>query len=383
MSEKEKKSQRKFGLTVFAVDNGISIYILTFMLLLFGVNSYNSMPKEAYPEISFPQLFVVTSYFGNSAADIENLITDPLEEKIAEVDGLKKMTSKSLQDFSIITAEFFSDIDLTDANRRLKDAVDKAQSELPGDLRGDPEVLEINFAELPIMTVNMSGSFTNDELVNYAEYLQDVIEDIPEISEVDIKGNRDREVAIEMDLRRMQAQKVSFSDVEQAVNRENITMSGGEILNNDFRRNIRIVGEFESVAEIKELIVKSEMQRPIYLKDIADVKFAYEDLTSIARADLEPVVSLDVIKKKGENLLSAADKIKERLAEAEASVLPKEMKVTLFNDMSRQTDMMVNNLQNSIIFGMILVILVLLLFLGIRNSLFVGLAIPLSMLKGI
>ena len=176
MQSEEKKSQRKFGITNFAVDNAISIFILAFMLMLFGVNSYNNMPKEAYPEITFPQLFVVTPYFGNSAADIENLITDPLEEEITEVDGLKKMTSKSLQDFSIITVEFYSDIDLSDANRRLKDAVDKAQSELPNDLRDDPEVLEVNFAELPIMTINLAGNFTNDELVNYAEYLEDIIE---------------------------------------------------------------------------------------------------------------------------------------------------------------------------------------------------------------
>ncbi|MFK7933346.1 MAG: efflux RND transporter permease subunit [Saprospiraceae bacterium] len=383
MEENKKRSQRKFGITNFAVDNAISIFILAFMLMLFGINSYNSMPKEAYPEITFPQLFVVTPYFGNSAADIENLITDPLEEEIAEVDGLKKMTSKSLQDFSIITAEFYSDVDLSDANRRLKDAVDKGLSELPNDMRDDPEVLEVNFAELPIMTINLAGNFTNDELVNYAEYLEEIVEGLPEISEVDIKGNRDREVAIEMDLRRMQAQRVSFSDVEQAVSRENITMSGGELLTNDFRRNIRIVGEFKNTQEIENLIVKSEFQRSIYLKDIANVEFTYEDLKSIARADLEPVVSLDVIKKKGQNLLSAAAKIKKEIRDAEADVLPANMSVTLFNDMSLQTEMMVSNLQNSIIFGMILVILVLLLFLGTRNSLFVGIAIPLSMLMGI
>ena len=374
---------RTFGLSSGAVNNATSVFILAFMILLFGVYSYTSMPKEAYPEITFPQLFVVTPYFGNSADDIENLITDPLEDEVAEVDGLKKMTSKSQQDFSIITAEFYSDVDLDVANQRLKDAVDKAKSELPNDLRDDPEVLEINFSELPIMTINLAGNFTPEELVSYAEYVEEEIEDLPEISEVDIKGNRDREVIISVDALKMQALKVTFMDIEQAVAQENVTLSGGEILTNDFRRNIRILGEFENVQQMEGLIVKSENQRPIYLRDIADVQLGYEDLTSIARADLDPVISLDVIKKSGENLISAAQQIRDIVDEAKRETLPEGMKVTIFNDLSVQTEMMVSNLQNSIIFGMILVVLVLLLFLGLRNALFVGLAIPLSMLMGI
>ena len=383
MAQPTAPKKSNFGLSTLAIDNATSIIILTAMIFLFGTYSYVSIPKEAYPEIPFPQIFVNTVYFGNSAADIENLITRELEKEIAEVDDIKKVTSKSQQDYSIIIAEFQADVDLDVAERKLKDAVDRAKPELPSDLDRDPEVLKINLAELPIMTINMAGPFTNDELLNYAEYVEEKIEALGEISEVDIKGDRKREVQINVDLPRMESLQVSFGDIENAVRSENITMSGGEVVGNDFRRTIRIVGEFERVEQLEEMIVKSENQTPIYLRDIAEVKFGYKDLTSIARADGSPVISLDVIKEKGENLITAAENIREILDAAEADVLPDNMEVTVFNDLSVQTEMMVSNLQNSIISGIILVVLVLLFFLGIRNALFVGIAIPLSMLMGI
>ncbi|MEO1517325.1 MAG: efflux RND transporter permease subunit [Bacteroidota bacterium] len=374
---------REFSLSTLAVDNRTSVFLLTFMILLFGVLSYISMPKESYPEIPWPKVYINTVYFGNSAEDIENLITRPLEKEIATLSEVKKITSSSLQDYSLISVEFISDVDLDDATRKIKDAVDKAKSELPNDLTQEPEVLDINLSELPIMTVNLSGPFTNDELDRYAEYLKEKIKDLKEISDVDVKGVMDKEIAIEVDLPKMEAMEVSFTDIENAIRSENITMSGGEIVTNEFRRSIRIVGELKSVKQFEELIVKSINQRAIPLKEIARISFGFQDPTSIARADLSPVVSLDIIKKSGENLLDASDKIKIAVDDAKEKVFPKELSVSLFNDLSVQTRMMVSNLQNSIISGVILVVLVLLFFLGIRNSLFVGLAIPLSMLMGI
>ena len=246
MSNKIKEQLRKFGLTELAVDNSTSVFILTFMILFFGFRSYIDMPKEAYPEASFPALFVNTVYFGNAASDIENLVTRPLEKEIAGISGLKKVTSSSLQDYSLITAEFNSDEDMSDALRKVKDAVDKAKSELPNDLTSDPEVIEVNFSELPIMTVNLSGDFSNKELRSYAEYLQDEIEDLSEVSEVELKGALEREVKIDVDLPKMESLKVNFGDIENAIRSENMNMSGGEIVSNNFRRNIRILGEFKS-----------------------------------------------------------------------------------------------------------------------------------------
>lgn len=379
----KEKNYRSFGLTELAVDNATSIFILAFMILLFGLRSYDSVPKEQFPEVQFPQVYVNTPYFGNSAEDIESLVTRELEKELQSVDGVKTIRSTSIQDFSVITVEFNSGEDIDEAVRKVKDAVDKAKPELPNDLDQEPTVLDINFAEIPIVTVNISGEYTLDELINYAEYLQDEIETLDEVARAEIKGDREREVKIDVDLRRMESMQVSFTDIENAIASENLTLSSGEIVRDDFRRAVRVVGEFENVQEIENMIVKSEDLRPIYLKDIASVTFGYKDRTSIARADSNPVVSINVIKKQGENLLSAADKLKLILEEAQGKVLPADLDISLFNDQSDNTREQVSNLENSIISGVILVTLVLLFFLGLRNALFVGIAIPLSMLMGI
>ncbi|MFK8102448.1 MAG: efflux RND transporter permease subunit [Saprospiraceae bacterium] len=380
---KTKKGLREFGLTSLAVDNGTSVLVITIMILIFGVGAFNSMPKEQFPEISLPQVYINTIHFGNSAADIENLITRPIEKELQTIAGIKDIKSTSLQDYSVITAEFVSDMGIDEALLKVKDAVDKAKSELPTDLDQEPLVQDINLADLPIMTVNLSGNYSNDDLRDYGEYLEDKLEDIKEISSVDIKGALEREMKIDVDLYKMQSLRVNFQDIENAVASENITMSGGEIVNQDFRRAIRVVGEFKSAQELEDMIVKSENLKPIYLKDFADVSFGYKERTSYARSDALPVVSLDVKKRKGSNLLDASDKVKVIVAEAQVDYLPEGLKVSIFNDQSIQTRDEVANLLNSIISGVILVVLVLLFFLGIRNAMFVGMAIPLSMLMGI
>ncbi len=383
ISEKIKKGLREFNLTSFAVDNRTGIFVLTFVITLFGVIGYNRMPKESFPEMDWPEVYINTPYFGNSAKDIENLITRPLEKELGTISEIKKLKSSSLQDFSIITCEFDTDVEMDEAVRKVKDAVDRAKSELPNDLDDEPEVLEINLSEIPIMSVNISGDYSNDQLRKYAEYLEDEIEELKEISKVDLKGAIEREMKIEVDLMKMQSMEISFGDIENAVRGENLNMSGGEILNNEFRSSIRVIGEFRDADELKNMIVKNENNAPVYLRDIADVSFSEKERMSIARANRLPVISLDVIKRGGTNLLDASDKIKATVEKAKKEVFPDDIEVAIFNDQSIQTRDLVSNLENSIISGMILVITVLLFFLGIRNSMFVGLAIPLSMLMGI
>jgi len=374
---------KEFKLTSLAVDNATTIFLLTLMVLLFGMRSYRSMPKEQFPEVSFPTVFVNTPYFGNSAPDIEDLITRPLEKEINTIIGLERMTSISIQDFSVITVEFDPNVDLDEAVRKVKDAVDMAKSELPTDLDTDPQVMEINLSEIPIMSVNLSGDFSLDQLKDYAEYLEERVENLTEISQADIKGALEREVKIDADLVKMEALKVSFSDIENAVSSENLTLSGGEIVDEGYRRAVRIIGQFETMDQIRNMIVKSESQRPIYLKDIASVTYGYKETTSLARSDGLPVVSVDIIKRSGENLIDAAEKVKEIVEEAENNYFPADLKVSIFNDQSEYTKILISDLENSIISGMILVILILLFFMGLRNASFVGLAIPLSMLTGI
>ena len=282
------------------------------------------MPKEQFPEATFPTVFINTPYFGNSAAEIENLITRPLEKEIGSVNGLETMQSTSMQDYSVIVAEFDTDFEMDEVVRKVKDAVDLAKSELPTDLDQDPQVLEINLSDIPILTINLSGDYSMDELRGFAEYMEDEVEEVTEVSGVDIQGALEREVKIDMDLHKMQSLQISYQDVENAIAAENLNMSGGEIINNDFRRAIRVMGQFDEVSEIENVIIKSEDQRPIYLKNIAQVEYGFQERTSYARSNQLPVVSLNVIKRRGENLLDAADNIRVVVNEAQ-KVLPEDL----------------------------------------------------------
>jgi multidrug efflux pump subunit AcrB len=381
-TQNKNSKLREFSISTWSVNNQITIFLLTAMIFIFGIISYQSIPKEQFPEVTFPTVYINTPYFGNSAPDIEDLVTRPIEKEVQSVDGIKNITSTSVQDFSIIIAEFEADEDLDVAVRKVKDAVDKAKSELPSDLDQEPTVSEINTSDIPIVSVNISGDYSPEQLRNYAEFVQEELENIPEVSEVVLKGAVEREVKVDLNLPQMESLAISYNDIENAISGENLTLSAGEVVNDNIRRAIRVVGQFNDVDEIRNLIVKNEKQRPVYLRDIAEVEFGFKDRTSIARSDGLPVISLDVIKKKGENLLFAADEIAVVTEEVQAE-LPDDIKLSLFNDQSVNTRLQVNNLENSIISGVILVVLVLLFFLGLRNASFVGIAIPLSMLTGI
>ena len=373
------KTKREFKLSSLALNNTISVFILSALLILFGIYSYRTMPKESFPEIVFPLIYVQTPYAGNTPTDIENLITRPLEKEIKEVDGIKEMNSESVQDVSIINVEFNIDVDTERALQDVKDAVDRAKSDLPNDLDQDPVVLDIDLSRIPILNINLSGDYSIDDLVDYAENLQDEIEELPEISEATITGDKEKEVQVNVDLPKLKANELSFNDIQQAIASENINIGAGDILLGKTRRSIRTDAEFESMEEIRNVIVKHENGNIVYLKDVADVLFTYKEVESFARLDGEQVVSLNVIKKSGENLLEATDKIREILQQAKGKNLPEDLKVTITNDQSKQTRNQIANLENSIISGVILVTLVLLFFLGLRNATFVGLSIPFSM----
>ena len=381
MSEETKQKPREFKLTTLALNNKNTVYLLTFIITIFGFLSYRGLPKELFPEVVFPTILVQTVYPGNPPIDIENLITRPIEKEAENVKGLKKLTSTSLQDASMVMVEFNTNIPLGDALQEVKDAVDRAKGDLPTDLMTDPFVTDVDFSEFPIININLSGDFSLDELKRYAEYLEDKIESVSEVSKVEIQGVEDREIVIEVDMIRMEALGLAFYDIENAVSFENVSMSGGDIKLGKMRRSIRIVGEFKSVKEIESIVVKREQDRTIYLRDVAQVIDGYKEATTLARLNGQPVVSVQVIKKGGENLLNATDKIFDIISKAqETGALPNTMSITITNDQSDLIRKQLSNLENSLILGMILVVLVLFYFLGTRNALFVGISIPLSML---
>ncbi|HYG14834.1 MAG TPA: efflux RND transporter permease subunit [Bacteroidia bacterium] len=385
-TQEDNKKYKEFGPSSFSISNATSIYVLVLIIVIVGLVGYRAMPKESFPEIKQSIIYIGTVYPGNSPEDMENLVTRTIEKEIKGLKGLKKFTSTSIQDYSTIIVEFELDVPVEEALQDVKDAVDKIKNDLPNDLPNDPNIFEMDFSEFPVLNVNISGNFNYDVLKENAEYLQDEFEKLPEISSADLRGLLDKEVRISVDKNQMEALQISFQDIENAVAAENVTISGGEILSiegdNMNRRSIRVTGEFKDFRKMGNIIVKDENQQVVYLRDIATVEFAPEEPTSFARLDGYPVVSIDIKKKSGENLLNGVDKVREVLEKAKKSKLPPGMSVVLTNDQSVMTRDNVNNLENSIISGVILVVLVLLFFMGVRNAMFVGIAIPLSMLLG-
>lgn len=381
MSTDSKLKIRDFGPTSWALKNKNTVYLISGIIAIFGMIAYKGLPKELFPEVYFPTIMVQTVYPGNPPIDMENLISRPLEKELENVKGLKKLTSTSLQDASMILVEFNTNVEISDALQETKDAVDRAKNELPSDLPSDPLVSDIDFSEFPIININLSGDFSIEELKKYAEYLEDEIENVKEVSKVNIQGIEEREIAIEVDMIKMDALGLTFNDIEGAVAFENISMSGGDIKLGRMRRSIRILGEFKSIKEIEEIVVKREQDRTIYMRDVANVIDGYEEATTKARLDGQTVISVQVVKKSGENLLKATDQIFEILDNAkESGALPSTMNVTLTNDQSDLIRKQLSNLENSMVMGVLLVVLVLFYFLGTRNALFVGASIPLSML---
>lgn len=387
MSKKINEIIKEFRLSSWAVNNKISVYVIIGIITFIGINSYDSMPKESFPEVKQPIVYINTAYPGNSPVDMENLVSRPIEKEINTISGLKKLTSTNIQDFSIIVAEFELSVKGEKAVLEVKDAIDRAKIDLPNDLPADPSVMEMDFSEFPVMNVNVSGDYPQNKLKEYAEHLQDEIENLSAISSVDITGLSEEEVAVSIDRVKMEALEISLYDVESAIINENVTMSGGDIKSiegsNITRRNIRIDGEFKDWRDLENIIIKNEFQNIVYLRDIGSVSFGQKEATSYARLNGNPVVTLDIKKKSGGNLIEAAASIQNIVKKAKTGIFPKDLDVVITNDQSKMTKNMITNLENSIIMGVLLVVGVLVFFLGVRNSLFVGIAIPLSMLMGI
>ncbi|MEQ9426040.1 MAG: efflux RND transporter permease subunit [Cyclobacteriaceae bacterium] len=379
MTPKKKSVEKDFLLTNFALKNKTTVFFLTFLLIVMGIQTYLSLPKDSYPEINQPIVYVGTPHPGNSPLDMENLITRPIEKEINTIAEVDEIKSTSVQDHSTIIVEFTPDTDIEDALTKVKDAVDRAKPELPTDLENDPNVFEMNFSELPIMNVNLSGNYRIEELNEYAEYLEDEIEKITEISKVEIRGVDEREVQVKVNPYEMEARSVNFGDIEQAIQAENVTLSGGSVLDDGVRRSIRVLGEFDEPEQMNDIVVKHEKGNIVYLRDIALIDFDYKEKQSFARLEKQPVVMVDIVKRSGENLLIATEKVYDIIEQAKTNVFPDDLNISITNDQSEQTRDMVSNLENNIISGVILVVLVLLFFLGTRNAMFVGVAIPLSM----
>lgn len=384
MAKQKKNTEKEFKLSSWAIGNKTTIYMAMLLVLFLGGSAYNSMPRENFPEIRETKIYISSVYPGNTAEDIEKLITDPLEDKLKTVSNVVEITSTSQEDYSMVVVEFDEDISVDKAKQKVKDEIDAQTSneDWPtfNGAKVKPNIFELSMSEeMPILNINISGDYTVEKLKEYAEYLQDEIENLEEIKQVDIRGAQEKEVEVAVDIYKMMASSVSFSDILGAINNGNTTISAGNFKTSGQRRTIRILGEIDTPKQLENFVVKSENSDIVYLKDVATVSFKDKDITTFAREYGNPVVMLDVKKRSGKNMVAAAEKIEQIVAQTKANVFPSNLKINITNDQSSKTIGQVDDLVNNIIFGIILVVTVLMFFLGFKNALFVGFAIPMSM----
>ena len=377
------KKNKEFFLSSWAINNKTIIYVIMIIFLISGITAYKTMPRELFPEINSSNIFVTTIFPGNNAEEIEKLITDPLEQEIKGVIGLIEIESTSSEGISIINIEFDDDIPTEVARLRVKDLVDNVTvgDDWPtfNNAKVDPNIFEFDIAErFPVLNISLVGDYKVEELKEYAEYLDTRIERLPQVKTVEVRGIQDFEVEIAVNPYKMKATKTSFGNIINAISQENITISAGSLISDGQRRNVKIIGEVSNPSKLNRLIVKRD-DGPVYLEDVASVSFREKEATSFTRSFDQKTVMLEVVKRGGENAIFASNSIQEIIKDAKENFLPENLDVVVQNDQSEYTINSVNDLMNNLIFGIILVVTVLTFFLGLRNALFVGFAIPMSM----
>ncbi len=377
---KQINKWKEFALSSAAVNNRKTVYLVIIILLLGGISAYKNMPRESFPQIQVPEIYVNIPYPGNSPEIITDKIIKPFEKELNKLKGIEKITSTATQDFGVLKIEFDFAITPKEAKRAVEEALTDARSTktFAQDLPVEPTIQEIDVNEFPIINVNLSGEYPVDILKEKADLIKDKLEAISEINAVDIRGVQEKKVKIEIRKFDAEANRISFSDVESAIQGENTTIGAGNLQIDGVDNFIIIDGKFKDFKDLDNLVVKHENNDNVYLRDIANISFSDSDTTSYARQNGQPVVMLDIKKRAGENIINAIDKLKIVVKDLQKE-FPEDMILTYTNDQSVMIRSQVSNLENSIVFGVILVVFVLLFFLGLRNALFVGIAIPFSM----
>jgi len=381
-----KDLRKEFAPSSWAIDNKTAIYVLIFLISVLGLISYNNLPKENFPDIAQSKVFITTAFAGQSPQNIENLVTRQIEKQLKSLKGLKKVTSNSVQNVSIITAEFQANVKIKDAKIDVKDAVDKAKQDLPqnDDNLKESVISDINVADLPILYINISGDYDLKRLKEYADLLKDEIEGYKEISKVDEVGALTPEIQVNVDLDKMAAAQVSFGDIIQAIGSENVLTTAGTVKTDGVRRSIDIKQDFKNADEVAAMSIRNPKGQTVYLRDIAEIKDSFLEQESYARLKtndnpkFKNVITLNVSKRAGENLIQASDKINALIKLKQKTVFPKGLNVTVTGDQSDKTRTTLNDLINTIIIGFILVTVILMFFMGTTNAIFVALSVPLS-----
>jgi multidrug efflux pump subunit AcrB len=368
-------------MTKFALKNSVSVLVLAVILFLIGLVSFLGMRKESFPEIKIPYIYVTTIYPGANPPEIENLITQKIEDKLEGVDGVKKMTSTSSEGISNIFLEFDPKVKVEDALRRVKDKVDQARGELPTDAE-DPITQELNFSTIPIITISLYADYDLERIEAIAENLKDKFAKIPGVLESKVTGKEEKEIAVDADPALLRQYDLTLYDIVTAIQNQHRNIPGGTMKASGYRFSLKVTGELNSPEQFNDLIVRAEDDKMVRIRDVAKVSFTYtRDRQSISRTNGKPSLTITVAKRTGEDIVTIVDEVK-KLLEEHKSTWPEGTHSEITYDMSKEIRSMVHELQNHILMGIVLVLLVLSSFLGFRNSVFISTAIPFSMAMG-
>ncbi len=348
-------------ITNFAIKRSTAVFVLVIGLIIVGTTSYINLPREASPDITIPFIIVNTPYLGVSPSDVESLVTQPIEKELQSIQNVKEIRSASSEGFSMITIEFDPHVDIPDALQKVRNKVDQAKPELPEDIE-EPVISEINFSNLPVMIINISGNYGLERLKDVGDDIKDKVERIRGILSVTLTGGLEKEVEINIDPAKLRFYNISVDDLLKTIRDENLTIPGGSFNLGNYKYQIRVPGEFKTPSLIENLVLKMVGGRPVYLRDVAEVKYGFKEIESYARLNDVTCISLSITKRSGENLIRISDEIKELINNTK-TVYPDGTSFSITSDKSEDIRKLVDDLENNIISGLILVLLVLFIFL--------------------
>ena len=361
-----------------ALKRQVTVIALLVIIVIAGIYCYATLPRESFPDITIPYVFVTTTYEGVAPEDMEQLITIPIERKLKGIDNVEEIRSTSAEGISTVAIKFLPKVDLDDAVQKVRDKVDQAKNDLPADLPDDPAIAEVNFSDMPVIRVVLSGPFSLRRLQNLAEDLQDQLESITGVLEARISGGLEREIHVEFDMDRVAAYNVPFSSIINSVTRSNVNMPGGSMDIGEAKYLVRVPEDFKHPSEIFSIVAFVREGKPVYLRDVAEIRDSFKDPLTRSRINQEKSVTIAVSKRSGENIVRVTDEVK-RIVNEMRPQLPQTLKIDLTADMSNDVRLMVADLENNIISGLILVLVIIFIFIGGQSAIFVALAIPYSM----
>jgi multidrug efflux pump len=355
-----------------------TVLALLVLIVIAGLYCYITLPRESFPDITIPYVFVTTTYEGVAPQDMEELITIPIERKIKGLSDVEEIRSTSAEGISTVAVKFLPTVDIDDAVQKVRDKVDQAKGDLPSDVPDDPVIQEVNFSDWPVIRVVLSGPFSLRRLQKFAEELEDPIESIQGVLDARLSGGLEREIHVEFDLDRVGAYNVPFSSLINAVTQSNVNMPGGSMDIGEAKYLVRVPEDFKHPSEIFSIVAFVRDGKPVYLRDLAFIQDSFKDPLTRSRINGQKSVTLAVQKRSGQNIVRVTDEVK-RVVEEMRPLLPPSLTIDLTSDMSNDVRLMVSDLENNILTGLILVLAVIFTFIGGRSAIFIALAIPYSM----